>query len=97
MNKKTKMWVGIGAVAVLGYFAWKKFGGTKANASGMTRRQSTRPIFGTGGGSMYPRVKECEVYTGEVVAIASTDGSVVKAYECARPSGVYSSTPPPKK
>jgi hypothetical protein len=45
MTKQTKMWLGIGAVALVGYYIWKqsqkpKGDGEKKNAMGMTNTYS---------------------------------------------------------
>ena len=83
MTKQTKMLLGVGAVAVVGYLVWKKMSGTKANASGMTSR-----------GTMAPKKGKCKTYLSNKLSTITEDGKTYQAYPCLEPKGAYSTTPP---
>jgi hypothetical protein len=79
MTKQTKMLLGVGALAVVGYFVYTKMKGTKANAIGST---------------MKPKKGKCKVYASAEPSTITERGKTYTAYPCSQPNGGYSTTAP---
>ena len=84
MTKQTKMLLGVGALAVVGYFAWTKMRGGKTNASGMAKGMAR---------GMAPKKGKCGAYVQpSKLTTITEDGFTYQGYPCLVPKGVYSTT-----
>lgn len=79
MTKQTKMILGVGAVALVGYFVWKGMKPKTTNASGS---------------GFAPKKGKCKTYLSNKLSTITEDGKTYQAYPCLEPKGAYSTTPP---
>ena len=76
MTKQTKMILGVGAVALVGYFVWKGMKPKTANASGMAPKKE--------------KCKEYLKGLQTKLSTLTENGVTFQAYPCAKPKGGYS-------